>query len=121
MVISTSVRLFRQLSVCRSVCRSLFVVTKLKNVFGLPFLLKKYNNLFGNYQGALEGIFLVVQMHKIISTPVTLPQRSCFQLFFAHFCVSLLFLYSSVFLRTIQLLHINYLQMFLVFIRGFPH
>ena len=46
-------------------------------------------------QTLFEGIILVVQIHEIVFNCHS-PQGSCFELLFVHFCVSLLFLSSSI-------------------------
>ena len=92
--ISTSVRLFSQF-ICLTLC------------LYIPLFLKEIQKFVETLQRSLEGIVLVVQMHKIYFTSVTLPER-CFEVFFANFCVLQLFLCASFILRTIQFLYISF-------------
>ena len=92
--ISTSVRLFSQF-ICLTLC------------LYIPLFLKEIQKFVETLQRSLEGIVLVVQMHKIYFTSVTLPERCC-EVFFANFCVLQLFLCASFILRTIQFLYISF-------------
>ena len=94
-------------SVCRSVC-----------IF--YYFLKECSNLFGNFAGPLKDIIPVVQMHKIIFTPVTLPNKA-FWRYFLHIFVFRCFFIFLYFLRTFQLIYVIFLQIFLILLRGLPH
>ena len=75
-------------------------------------------SLFGNFERPMEGIILVVQMHKIIFNILSIyPGELLWDIFctFLRIFVFFTFLY---FLRTIQLLLINFWQMLLVFSGG---
>ena len=74
---------------------------------------------FETFHGPLEGINLVFLTHKIVSTPATLPRGAVLSYLLPIF-VYRYFFDALYFLRTIQLLHIIFLQMFLVLLTGLP-
>ena len=61
------------------------------------YFLQKYKNVLQSLEAAFEDIIFVVEIHKIVSTHVTLPSRAVLRCFFAQFCVSLLS-YTPLFL-----------------------
>ena len=80
LIFSSAVRLF-----CQIDCLPVYSTISYRNTTILETL-----------KESLAGITLVVQMHKIIFTPVSLPAGSRFEVIFAHIFALLLFLYSSV-------------------------
>lgn len=63
-------------------------------------------------KGPFEGIILVIQMHKVVFTPVTLPRRAVLRYFLPIFVYQYLFM-ILYFLGTIQLLLNNIFTDFL--------
>ena len=63
-------------------------------------------------KGPFEGIILVIQMHKVVFTPVTLPRRAVLRYFLPIFVYQYLFM-ILYFLGTIQLLLNNIFKDFL--------
>ena len=61
----------------------------------------------------LKDIILVLQIHKIVFTPVTLPRKAVSSYFCLFFCI-VKFLMLFNFLRTIKLLHIMFFFLFLL-------
>ena len=57
----------------------------------------------------LKGIILVTQMHKIVFTLITLPMGLYWVIFCPSLCTVTFFMFLY-FLRTIQLLHINFFR-----------
>ena len=82
--------------------------TKVNSIFSTSFrLFIQIVCLLVCLQGPLEGIILVVQVHKIIFTPIALPRGIILRYFFDNFCV-FIFFFFLYFLRIIQLLHIKF-------------
>ena len=96
-IISTSARLFSQI-VCRSA--SIF-------------------HYFETLHGPLESIITMFQIHKIDLTVPTVS-RKLFWFIFCLFLYIVTFLKFLYFLRTSQLLHFIFSQMFLVLLRRLP-
>ena len=75
---------------------------------------------FENFQGSFEGIILVIQMHKNIFAPVTLP-RGVVLSYFLPFFVYRYFFDVPLFLENHSVASHCYLRMLSVLLRGSPH